>query len=193
MTLPRSARPMPNSACRAPCATPAPSSALTPTFCNRKPSNCCRRAGVVLELILAGVPDAALLKRCQDLRERGYTLALSDYRGIDDRSRPLLPLVKVIKIDLGTTDEAQLQELAGSLRKLPIRLLAEGVGSREQMLRCHHLGFELFQGRYFARAEMVSGRRLSASQAALIRLINLVGRDVETPASSRMPSSTSRR
>ncbi|MEF8699046.1 MAG: EAL domain-containing protein [Candidatus Accumulibacter sp. UW26] len=138
--------------------------------------------GVVLELILAGVPDAAQLKRCQDLRERGYALALTGYGGIDDRSRPLLPLVKVIKIDLGATDEAQLQEFAGSLRKLPIRLLAEGVDSHEQMLRCHHLGFELFQGRYFARAERVSGRRLSASQAALIGLINLVGRDVETPA-----------
>jgi hypothetical protein len=36
-----------------------------------------------------------------------------------------------------------------------------------------------FQGRYFAQAEIVSGRRLSASQAALIRLINLVGRDVD--------------
>jgi c-di-GMP-related signal transduction protein len=154
---------------------------IDPDFLQQEALELLPSAGVVLELILAGVPDAALLKRCQDLRERGYTLALSDYRGIDDRSRPLLPLVKVIKIDLGTTDEAQLQELAGSLRKLPIRLLAEGVGSREQMLRCHHLGFELFQGRYFARAEMVSGRRLSASQAALIRLINLVGRDVETP------------
>jgi c-di-GMP-related signal transduction protein len=47
------------------------------------------------------------------------------------------------------------------------------------MERCRNLGFALFQGRYFAQAEIVSGRRLSASQAALIRLINLVGRDVD--------------
>jgi c-di-GMP-related signal transduction protein len=78
--------------------------------------------------------------------------------------------------------QANSRDLAGSLRKLPIKLLAQGVTSREQMEHCRNLGFALFQGRYFAQAEIVSGRRLSASQAALIRLVNLVGRDVETGA-----------
>ena len=137
-------------------------------------------ASVVLELLLDGVADKATLTRCQSLRARGYSLALTDYRGIDDRSRPLLPMVEVIKIDLDTAEAGQLRDLAGSLRKLPIKLLAQGVTSREQMEHCRNLGFELFQGRYFAQAEIVRGRRLSASQAALIRLVNLVGRDVET-------------
>lgn len=137
-------------------------------------------AGVVLELLLDGVANWATLTRCQSLRARGYTLALPDYRGIDDRSRPLLPMVGVIKIDVDTADTGQLRDLAGSLRKLPIRLLAQGIGNSAQLEHCRGLGFELFQGRYFAQAEIVSGRRLSASQAALIRLVNLVGRDVET-------------
>lgn len=137
-------------------------------------------AGVVLELLLDAAPDGEILARCRGLRERGYTLAITDYRGIDDRSRPLLPMVEVIKIDVNLADHEQLGNLAGSLRKLPIKLLAQGIGSREQMERCRSLGFSLFQGRYFAQAEIVSGRRLSASQAALVRLINLVGRDVDT-------------
>ncbi len=137
-------------------------------------------SGVAIELNVVSVPDRVTLTRCQNLRERGYSLVLTDYRGIDDRSRPLLPMVEVIKIDVNAADPEQLQNFAGSLRKLPIKLLAQGVGSREQMERCRNLGFELFQGRYFAQAEIVSGRRLSASQAALIRLVNLVGRDVDT-------------
>jgi c-di-GMP-related signal transduction protein len=136
--------------------------------------------GVAIELILDRVPDRATLTRCQYLHGRGYSLVLTDYRGIDDRSRPLLPMVEVIKIDVNTADSEPLGNLAGSLRQLPIKLLAQGVGSREQMERCRSFGFELFQGRYFAQAEIVSGRRLSASQAALIRLVNLVGRDVDT-------------
>jgi len=136
--------------------------------------------GVVLELLLDGVPDKTTLRRCQDLRARGYSLALTDYRGIDDRSRLLLPMVEVIKIDLHAAGEGRLGDLAGSLRHLPIKLLAQHVDSREQLERCRSLGFDLFQGRHFAQAEIVSGRRLSASQAALIRLINLVGRDVDT-------------
>ncbi len=136
--------------------------------------------GVVLELLLDGVPEQVTLVRCRALRERGYSLALSNYRGIDDRSRPLLPLLSVIKIDLRHADQLGLEELAGSLRQLPIKLLAQGVDSHPQMERCRDLGFALFQGRYFAQAEIVSGRRLSAAHATLIRLCNLVGRDVDT-------------
>lgn len=138
-------------------------------------------AGVVLELELDESPDQAVLKRCDRLRDRGYALAITDYRGIDQRSRPLLPLVEVIKIRVGAADEDELREFAGSLRKLPVRLLAQDVDSREQLQRCCQLGFDLFQGRHFAQAEIVSGRRLSASQTALIRLLDLVERDVETP------------
>lgn len=136
---------------------------------------------VVLELLLDGVPEAKILTRCRKLVERGYSLALTSYQGIDDRSRPLLPLVAVIEIDLRhDADDGRLEDLAGSLRHLPVRLLAQGVESREQMERCRGLGFALFQGRHFARAEIVSGRRLSAAHATLIRLCNLVGRDVDT-------------
>ncbi|EXI80850.1 MAG: EAL domain protein [Candidatus Accumulibacter appositus] len=136
--------------------------------------------GVVLELLLDGVPERTTLVRCRALLQRGYSLALSDYQGIDERSRPLLPLVSVIKIDLRHADQLCLEELAGPLRQLPIKLLAQGVASHEQMERCRNLGFALFQGRYFAQAEIVSGRRLSAAHATLIRLSNLVGRDVDT-------------
>ena len=135
---------------------------------------------VVLELVLDGVPDEATLARCRALRDHRYSLALADYHGLDDRSRPLLTLVDIIKIDAGTRDADALRELAGPLVRLPLKLLAEGVESRETMERCRTVGFHLFQGRHFAKPEIVSGRRLSASQASLIRLSNLAGRDADT-------------
>ncbi|TLD45687.1 MAG: Cyclic di-GMP phosphodiesterase CdgJ [Accumulibacter sp.] len=152
---------------------------ITPDFLEQEALELLPAAGVVLELLLDRPPDKTVQTRCRCLRDRGYVLALGDYRGIDDRSRPLLPMVDVIKIDARATDERTLANLAGSLRNLPIKLLAQGVDSRELLERCSNLGFALFQGRHFAQAEIVSGRRLSASQAALIRLINLVGRDVD--------------
>jgi len=135
---------------------------------------------VVLELVLDAVPDARTLQRCRSLRERRYSLALADYTGLDERSRPLLTLLDMVKIDIAQHDEARLAELAGSLVRLPLKLLAEGVETVAAMERCKALGFQLFQGHYFARPEIVSGRRLSASQAALIQLINLAGRDADT-------------
>ena len=135
---------------------------------------------VVLELVLDAVPDEATLTRCRALRDRRYSLALAGYQGLDDRSRPLLTLVDIVKIDAGTCDADALRDLAGPLAHLPLKLLAEGVETHETMERCRALGFQLFQGRYFAKPEIVSGRRLSASQASLIRLSNLAGHDADT-------------
>lgn len=136
--------------------------------------------GVVLELDLDTAPDEQTLGRCRTLRERRYSLALSDYAGLDDRSRPLLTLVDVVKIDIRGRDDAGLIALAGPLARLPIKLLAQGVDDRATMERCRKIGFQLFQGHYFADAEIVSGRRLSASQTSLIQLINLSAHDAET-------------
>jgi c-di-GMP-related signal transduction protein len=137
-------------------------------------------ANVVLELDFTDVPDEALLARCRGLRERGYTLALSRYRGLDARAGALLPLVGIVKIDvLAAGDE--LPQLAGALTRLPLRLLAEKVETREQMEHCAALGFHYFQGYYFARPTVISGRQLSSSQLGIIRLINLVSREAELP------------
>lgn len=135
---------------------------------------------VVLELVLETVPDEPTLERCRALRDRGYALALTDYRGLDERSRPLLTMLDVVKIDIRQYDEPQLRELAGPLTRLPLKLLAQGVETPAEMERCLGVGFKLFQGNYFARPEIVSGRHLSASQTRLIELINLTGRDADT-------------
>jgi EAL and modified HD-GYP domain-containing signal transduction protein len=137
---------------------------------------------VVIELDFADAPDERTLQRCRALRERRYVLALNDYRGLDKRSSPLLSMLDVIRIDIRQFDDAALRQLASPLVKLPLKLLAVGVETREAMERCRDIGFQLFQGYYFARPEIVSGRRLSASQASLVGLINLAGRDADTIA-----------
>jgi len=135
---------------------------------------------VVLELAIDSVPDKRTIDRCRFLRERRYSLALADYTGLDDRSRPLLTMLDVVKINTREHGHCTLNDLAAPLTRLPLKLLAQGVESREEADRCLKMGFRLFQGHYFARPEIVSGRRLSASQNALIRLINLASRDADT-------------
>ncbi len=135
---------------------------------------------VVLQLVLDGIPDERMLERCRTLRERRYSLALADYAGLDEQSSPLLTMVDYIKIDTRGKDSRQLLELAGPLARLPLKLLAQGVETREDFVRCRDSGFQLFQGYHFARPEVVSGRRLTASQATIIQMINLAARDADT-------------
>lgn len=138
--------------------------------------------GVVIELILDAAPDELTLTRCRTLRERGYSLALAGYSGLDARSTPLLAMLDLIKIDIGERDEATLNSLAGALLRLPLKLIAQGVNTRDQFETCRRIGFQRFQGRFFTEPKIISGRRLSASQSGLIRLINLASRDADTLA-----------
>lgn len=132
---------------------------------------------VVLVLPLDIVPDEQTLARCRVLRERRYSLALADYAGLDDHSRPLLAMVDIININIHSCDEQMLEHMAASLQHLPLKLFAQGINTREQLEHCRRIGFQFFQGQYFAQPEIISGRRLSATQDGLIRLINLAGRD----------------
>ena len=133
---------------------------------------------VVLELNFSSMPDEELLTRCRTLRDRGYMLALSNYTGLDSRATALLPLNGIVEIDVQKAGES-LANIAGGLQRLPLKLLAEKVETREQMEHCRSLGFHLFQGYYFARPTIIKGRQLSASQLGIIRLLNLVARDAD--------------
>ena len=137
-------------------------------------------ASVVLQLTLNHPPDSTIVKRCRDLRERRYSLALTDYTGLDARSSPLLPLVEFIKIDVRDKDAAQLQALAGPLAHLPLKRLAQGVETSKDFDKGRDGGLQFFQGYFFAHPETLGNGRLTASQSTLIELINLAARDADT-------------
>jgi EAL and modified HD-GYP domain-containing signal transduction protein len=48
------------------------------------------------------------------------------------------------------------------------------------MTLCLNLGFDLFQGYFFARPTIIAGKKLNPSQLALIRLLGLLMEDAET-------------
>jgi EAL and modified HD-GYP domain-containing signal transduction protein len=53
------------------------------------------------------------------------------------------------------------------------------VESLDEMQRCRDLGFDLFQGYYFARPTVISGKRLQSSEVALLRLLGLLSQDAD--------------
>jgi c-di-GMP-related signal transduction protein len=137
---------------------------------------------VVLEVLEHGEITPEVIARCRELKARGYTLALDDLVHLGDSMRQLLDVVSVVKVDLALVGEERLPELVAKLRGLPLKLLAEKVETREQMERCRELGFDLFQGYFFAKPVIITGRKLSPSHATLLRLLNLLAEDAETEA-----------
>lgn len=140
---------------------------------------------VVIEVLEGSEVTPEVVARCAVLKEKGYTLALDDFTRVTSDYLPLLPLADIIKVDLTLISNAELPALVAQLRPLVPQLLAEKVETQEQYEFCRRLGFDLYQGYYFAHPAIISGRRLLPTQMTTLRLIAQIARDDETPAIER--------
>lgn len=131
----------------------------------------CPKQQVVIEL-LEDVPatEANIIKVAR-LKEAGFKIALDDF-SLDSGSRGFLPYADIVKIDLMVASREQVEQWWPELKSYPIALLAEKVESHEQWQWCRSLGFDLFQGYFFARPENVSGKTFCSSHLQVLSLIN---------------------
>lgn len=135
---------------------------------------------VMLEILETVSPDEAVVARVRELRGRGFQFALDDIVELDTSYDELLTLVEVVKVDLQPLDEAAIRRIVERVRPSGAKLLAEKVDSKAQMEFCRALGFELFQGYYFARPTIIAGKKMDHSQLALMRLTSLLLEDADT-------------
>jgi EAL and modified HD-GYP domain-containing signal transduction protein len=85
-------------------------------------------------------------------------------------------------VDLKGVTVDELTRLANSLRDAPQKLLAEKVETVEEFRLCLELGFEYFQGYYFARPAILSGKKISPSELVVLRLLELIGSNADNDA-----------
>jgi EAL and modified HD-GYP domain-containing signal transduction protein len=135
---------------------------------------------VVLEILDTVAQTPEMIERCEQLRQAGYVLAIRMRPESLDTEKALLRIAEVIKVDISRVEPERLKQLAPALKPLKKTLLAEKVESDAQMRLCHELGFDLFQGYYFARPTVIQGKRLQSSEVALLRLLGLISQDADT-------------
>ncbi len=129
---------------------------------------------VVLEVKESASITPAFLERCAKLKQKGYQFALDNIVSINDKVKRLLPLVSVVKVDVLTLDENDLTALVTELKRWPVLLLALKVENEDQESRCRKLGFEMFQGYYFAKPEVMSVKRADPGKMHLMKLSSLL-------------------
>ncbi len=125
---------------------------------------------VIVEILESVPPTDAVISACQNLQEKGYALALDDF--IYDRNLvPLIEIAKFIKVDFRLTPMEEIATLVSALKKYPCRLLAEKIETHQEFNQAKEMGFEFFQGYFFARPEVLRNKEISSSQLVLIKLI----------------------
>ena len=144
---------------------------------------------VVVELLENVEPDDAVAVECEELVHAGYALALDDFVW-NSSYRRLLELATIVKVDVLDQPPARLDEIAQQLAPYDVRLLAERVETAEVRALCAGLGYELFQGYYFARPEIVENRALVSDELAIIQAMSVM-RDPGTSDSDAEAAFTS--
>lgn len=125
---------------------------------------------LVIEVLEDVEVDDCLVERLGTLRRQGYTIALDDFV-LGPANHRLLAQAAIVKLDVLATAPDALERDAARLRAEGLTLLAEKVEDQETFRHCQSLGFTLFQGFFFAKPEVLTGRSLPASKLAVLQLL----------------------
>lgn len=125
---------------------------------------------VVLEVLEDIQVDDDLVKSLQAMKENGYTIALDDYVFSEDKL-PLLNVVDIVKVDIMGMDPGVLDSNLPLLKESGVKLLAEKVETQEEFETCLALGFDMFQGYFFCKPNVMSGKSLPSNKLAILELV----------------------
>lgn len=133
---------------------------------------------VVIELLETIVADAEVFERCRTLKSLGFTLALDDHV-YSESFHDIYRLIDIVKVDVLETPDGSLAEMVGKFRNWPLTLLAEKVEHAEHYKFCSQLGFDLFQGYYFARPVVLRQNKIDIGKITMMQLMKQVMADAE--------------
>lgn len=148
-------------------------------FCNfsqgfllQKPDLSFAAQQLVVEILETVQPTAEVLTAIDRFRAAGHLIALDDFV-YDAGLQPLVDRADIIKLEVLNVDFDLLRQRIDQLRGLKPKLifLAEKVETNEVFQACRDLGFDYFQGYFFSKPKIVTGKKLPPSRLALLQLV----------------------
>ncbi len=134
-----------------------------------------------LEVLETVSVDKRLLDRLRVLRALGFKISLDDFVCSPERDG-LIEHADIIKLDVLALDDSSLERHVALLKRRGVRLLAEKVETRAMHARVMALGFDLFQGYFFARPEIFKSQTIRPGNVVLVQLLARIHDPNITPA-----------
>jgi len=131
---------------------------------------------IVVEILEDVEPIPDVIDACHEMAQKGYRIALDDFL-FKPQIEPLAAMADIIKCDLRATPADELETLTRRLSGYKARLLAEKVETHEEFEGAVDLGFELFQGYFFSRPQILSGKDISSNSMHLLQIMAEANKD----------------
>ncbi len=128
---------------------------------------------IVIEVLENVTIDSRIISNLKEMSKQGYLIALDDFV-FTDEWKPLVEFADIIKLDVLEMGEQKTREVIARLKPYKLKLLAEKVETHEEYQYLMELGCDYFQGFFFSKPNIVSGKRLGVNQLAAIKLLTTV-------------------
>ncbi|MBP0049357.1 HDOD domain-containing protein [Marinobacterium sp. AK62] len=125
---------------------------------------------IVIEVLEDCLITPTLLDSVKRLADAGYTIALDDFE-YTEAAVPLLDIARIVKLDIRAHSAEGLRQQVELIKPFNVRLLAEKVETHEEHQLCIELGFELFQGYFFSKPQLLKGTHTECNRAILLQLL----------------------
>ncbi|EGQ24613.1 metal-dependent hydrolase [Sporosarcina newyorkensis 2681] len=138
---------------------------------------------IVIEILENVEITPALLRRLQMFKEAGFKLALDDFVLQDQYMAypQLFELVDIVKVDFMMTDTSEKMRIKEFLKKYPsIVLLAEKVETNADYQLALKSGYDLFQGYFFAKPEIIKSKEIPANTLVHLQIIEFFQKDTHS-------------
>lgn len=126
---------------------------------------------VVIEIVETVPISERLVKACKHIRDLGYKIALDDH-DFDPKWDIFLPYIHIIKVDIADCEYDLVAANMEKFKTAGVKLVAERIETLEEFERYKALGFDYFQGYYFAVPEVTKQKNIPSSKLTLLDLMN---------------------
>lgn len=130
---------------------------------------------IAVEVLETVEPDEEIVAACDKLKQLGYMLVLDDF-ALKIKFNPLIEMADIIKVDFIDTDQEERKSLVDWFATKKLKFLAEKVESRGTYDEALNFGYTYFQGYFFSKPVVLSGRDLPSYKVNYIKMIHEINR-----------------
>ena len=125
---------------------------------------------VVVELAAGRTDDSSLLEMCKHVKKMGYKVAIEDCC-LEPRWNEFLPFVDLFKVNTYDENFDSLTKNVSRFIDANVQLIANKVDTQANFSIFKDMGFDYFQGYFFARPESITNKNLPTSKLTLVELM----------------------
>ena len=132
----------------------------------------------ILEILETTELTERVISKVVQYHKRGFKIAIDDFdctAEMIQKFTPILKYVHFIKMDVITAEPENLKNVVAKIKHFNIQLLAEKVETKEDYDYYMKMGFDLFQGYYLSKPEIIEvDRSKDLTRLTIMQLIKLI-------------------